>query len=375
MRGEGGLILVDPGIDGSELNQLADDLDGLGLPVVAGFSTHPHWDHLLWHPRFGDVPRYATPAGAHAASEARERGQRMAAESASGIPLELFGLVTPLPADGGPVPGEIVEHQAHAIGHAAVLLADRGVLLAGDMLSDVLIPLFDPRRPDQVGAYETALDRLGEAARRVDVLVPGHGAVAEGPEVAARLAADRAYIDALRRGEEPADARLGQDWLSGPHQSNLEQARPQPDELSASSRHGRHPLVARTAVSSAPSGTRVHRGGFRGSSPSGLTPARNARIGRSGRLGAQSHLFWLVLGARAGRWPAMQLRSRRQAGEQPGREHGDSRDPCITRQMTSPAARVIADEAWVKRLWAGLNSKRPASSARTPTTLNPARRK
>jgi glyoxylase-like metal-dependent hydrolase (beta-lactamase superfamily II) len=225
VRGEGGLILVDPGIDGPELNQLADDLDGLGLPVVAGFSTHPHWDHLLWHSRFGDVPRYATPAGAHAAGEARERGQRMAAESASGIPLELFGLVTPLPADGGPVPGEIVEHQAHAIGHAAVLLADRGVLLAGDMLSDVLIPLFDPRRPDQVGAYETALDRLGEAARRVDVLVPGHGAIAEGPEVAARLAADHAYVDALRRGEEPADARLGQDWLSGIHQSNLEQAR------------------------------------------------------------------------------------------------------------------------------------------------------
>ena len=45
------------------------------------------------------------------------------------------------------MPGEIVEHQAHAIGHAALLLADRGVLLAGDMLSDVLIPLLDPRRP------------------------------------------------------------------------------------------------------------------------------------------------------------------------------------------------------------------------------------
>jgi len=226
VRGEGGLILVDPGIDGSDLNQLADDLDRLGIPVVAGFSTHPHWDHLLWHSRFGDVPRYATAAGARAASEARERGQRMAAESASGIPLELFGLVTPLPADGGPVPGEIVEHQAHAIGHAAVLLADRGVLLVGDMLSDLLIPLLDPRRPGQVGAYSTALDRLGEAARHVDVLVPGHGAVAEGPEVAARFAADHAYIDALRRGEEPVDARLGPDapWLPA-HQSNLEQAR------------------------------------------------------------------------------------------------------------------------------------------------------
>ena len=214
-----------PGIDGSELNQLADDVARLGLPVVAGFSTHPHWDHLLWHPRFGDVPRYATLGCADTAGEARERAQAMAAESASGIPLELIGLLTPLPADGGPVPGEVIEHEAHAIGHAAVLLADRGVLIAGDMLSDVLIPLLDARRPGQVSAYERALDRLGEAARYVDVVVPGHGAVAEGPEVAARLAADHAYIDALRRGEEPVDARLDQDWLSGPHQSNLEQAR------------------------------------------------------------------------------------------------------------------------------------------------------
>jgi glyoxylase-like metal-dependent hydrolase (beta-lactamase superfamily II) len=226
VRGDDGLILVDPGIEGAELDELADDLDRLGVPVVAGFSTHPHWDHLLWHGRFGDVPRYATAAGARRATEARERAQAMAAESASGIPLELVALLTPLPADGGPVPGEIIEHRAHAVGHAAILLADRGVLLAGDMLSDVLIPLFDPRQDDQVGAYETALDRLDEAAGHVDVVVPGHGAVAEGPEVATRLTADRAYIDALRRGEEPVDARLDDaDWLSGPHRSNLEQAR------------------------------------------------------------------------------------------------------------------------------------------------------
>src|SRR5580692_9088345 len=115
VRGEDGLILVDPGIDGSELNQLGDDLDRLGIPVVAGFCTHPHWDHLLWHSRFGDVPRYATRAAAHAASQARERAQAMAAESAAGIPPDLIALVTPLPEDGGPVPGEIVEHQAHAV--------------------------------------------------------------------------------------------------------------------------------------------------------------------------------------------------------------------------------------------------------------------
>src|SRR5262245_33172274 len=138
VRGEDGLILVDPGIEGSELDQLADELDRLGIPVVAGFSTHPHWDHLLWHSRFGDVPRYATAAGAQVAGEARGQQQAGAEEEGgSDIPLDLVALVTPLPADGGPVPGEIIEHQAHAVGHAAVLLADRGVLLAGDMLSDI----------------------------------------------------------------------------------------------------------------------------------------------------------------------------------------------------------------------------------------------
>jgi glyoxylase-like metal-dependent hydrolase (beta-lactamase superfamily II) len=59
VRAEDGLILIDPGITGSELHQLADDVDGLGIPVIAGFSTHPHWDHLLWHP--GSATCRATP--------------------------------------------------------------------------------------------------------------------------------------------------------------------------------------------------------------------------------------------------------------------------------------------------------------------------
>jgi glyoxylase-like metal-dependent hydrolase (beta-lactamase superfamily II) len=224
VRGEEGLVIVDPGISGDELDRLADDIARIGQRVVAGFSTHLHWDHLLWHPRFGDVPRYAMPDAAAAAPEVRVRAAEMAAGSASGIPLELVGLVTALPEDGGPVPGEVIAHDAHAVGHAALLLADRGVLLAGDMLSDVLIPLLDGRRPDQPAAYATALDRLARAAERVEVVIPGHGSVAWGAEVGERLAADRAYLDALRRGEEPDDPRLQQEWLAGPHRANQEQA-------------------------------------------------------------------------------------------------------------------------------------------------------
>jgi glyoxylase-like metal-dependent hydrolase (beta-lactamase superfamily II) len=229
VRTEDGLVLVDPGINGSELSELSDDVDRLGIPVIAGFSTHPHWDHLLWPSRYGDVPRYATPGCAETATEARERAQAMAEQTAKGIPLELVALLTPLPADNGPIPGEIIEHQAHAIGHAALLLADRGVLLAGDMLSDTLIPMLDPRRPGQLSVYESALDRLDKAAQHITVLIPGHGTVAEGPEVQARFTADRAYLTALRHGEEPTDPRLSQDWLAGPHQANQVQAR-QPSE-------------------------------------------------------------------------------------------------------------------------------------------------
>ncbi len=112
VRGDAGLVLVDPGIDGAELDQLADDLDALGEPVVAGFATHPHWDHLLWQSRFGDVPRYATSRCAQIADGAQERAQKIAAESASDIPLDLIALVTPVPADGGGGPGELLEHDA-----------------------------------------------------------------------------------------------------------------------------------------------------------------------------------------------------------------------------------------------------------------------
>jgi hypothetical protein len=93
------------------------------------------------------------------------------------------------------------------------------------MLSDVLIPMLDPRRSGQLAAYEAALDRFGQLIDRVEVLVPGHGSVARGPEVAARLEQDRAYIGSLRRSEQTADVRLKQEWMAGIHASNQGAAR------------------------------------------------------------------------------------------------------------------------------------------------------
>src|SRR5690348_15853829 len=60
VQGQAGVLLIDPGVMGHELACLANDLREVGHPVVMGFSTHPHSDHLLWHPEHGAVPRYGT---------------------------------------------------------------------------------------------------------------------------------------------------------------------------------------------------------------------------------------------------------------------------------------------------------------------------
>ena len=60
VQGRAGVLLIDPGITGYEMACLANDLRELGQPVVAGFSTHPDWDHVLWHAELGEAPRYGT---------------------------------------------------------------------------------------------------------------------------------------------------------------------------------------------------------------------------------------------------------------------------------------------------------------------------
>jgi hypothetical protein len=70
VQGRAGVLLIDAGVNGYEIACLANDLRELGQPVVAGFSTHPHWDHLLWHARLGAAPRYGT---ARCAAAVRDR--------------------------------------------------------------------------------------------------------------------------------------------------------------------------------------------------------------------------------------------------------------------------------------------------------------
>lgn len=215
-------LVVDPAWDPDELEGIADLVADRGLTVTAGVSTHPHHDHLLWHPRLGPAPRWAAP---RAAAAARERRAELLADLGPGYPpsvLELFADVLPLEGDTLPEPfGEAggdpwhaVAHDAHAPGHLALWAPDRGVLLVGDMLSDVEVPL--PFAPDDLEAYLAGLDVLAGLAARATVLVPGHGSPSGRPTE--RVDADRRYLDAVLAGRVPDDPRLADPAMLGEYE-------------------------------------------------------------------------------------------------------------------------------------------------------------
>lgn len=243
--GREGVLLVDPGITTAEMECLARDLHARGRPVVAGFATHPDWDHALWHEAFGDVPRHGTArcaavtAGVRAQPDWRARfAAGLPPEIADDTPTELYGLVTGLPDGVTQLPWDgprvrVVEHPAHSPGHAALLVEERGVLVAGDMLSDVFVPMLDDFGADNdpVEEYLAGLGVLEAAAEGVGVVVPGHGSVGRGDDVRARIELDRAYLHALREGRTPDDPRIGAaaepgwEWVSDIHEGQARSVR------------------------------------------------------------------------------------------------------------------------------------------------------
>ena len=70
-------------------------------------------------------------------------------------------------------------------------------------------PMFGMAGADGAGEYAAALDLLADAATGMDAVIPGHGTVATGGEIAPRIEVDRAYVAAVQRGEQPADERWG----------------------------------------------------------------------------------------------------------------------------------------------------------------------
>lgn len=217
--GDGQALLIDPAWLPYELQALASEIAAAEWSVIGGFATHAHHDHLLWHPGFGDAPRWASAA---TAARAARRRATLVEELGAGFPHEIVDLLGRVSAVDGALPAasvpndfevELIVHDGHAPGHTALWLPRQRVLIAGDMLSDAELPL--PFDPDDLGSYAEALDRLAPYAAAAAVVIPGHGHV--GHDATRRLDADRRYLDDVTRGGRSGDPRIANPGMAEEH--------------------------------------------------------------------------------------------------------------------------------------------------------------
>jgi glyoxylase-like metal-dependent hydrolase (beta-lactamase superfamily II) len=222
----GGCLVIDPAVTPAELAGMGEWLDSHALRPAVGWATHPHWDHVLWSRALGaSAPRYATAPAAAAAGRARQKMLADAEAEAPGHDPDQIGRLTAVPGTGEVIPwdgprAEILAHDGHAPGHAAIWLPGPGVLVAGDMLSDVEIPLLDTAAADPLGDYRAGL-RLLASLPDVKLLVPGHGHVGDAATLRATAAADHGYLDAIEAGRPVTDPRLlgpNAAWLRAEHE-------------------------------------------------------------------------------------------------------------------------------------------------------------
>ena len=200
--------VVDPGLYPDELDELAATVGRLQPEQVMLAFTHGDWDHVFgrghWpHARTLAHDRFAAFLKSH---ERGIRGEQQRLEREQGVrwpyPFQPFR------------PDEAVSGQRFlksgtwklvlrdAPGHSDNMLTlhlpEQRLLIAADMLSDIEIPSLHAPPADYRRTLETLLPIAENGA--FETLVPGHGAIARGPEqVLARFRADLGYLDELER--------------------------------------------------------------------------------------------------------------------------------------------------------------------------------
>jgi glyoxylase-like metal-dependent hydrolase (beta-lactamase superfamily II) len=199
-------MLIDSPVFPDELEILPTVLEQAGFSLSGLLVTHADWDHLLGPLAFPDAP-----LGCAETTAARLRGEPGAAQRELRSFDERFYVERPRPlslpgAQALPVPGycgvgememEMHPTDGHTADGAAFLIPWASVLVCGDYLSPVEIPMIS--EGGSISAYRATLERLRPLVDQAETVVPGHGGPIDSVRAAAILREDLAYLDALER--------------------------------------------------------------------------------------------------------------------------------------------------------------------------------
>lgn len=228
-------FVIDSPILPDELEILPALIEQSRFPQPRGLlATHADWDHLLARLAFPDATiGCAVSSGERmrATPGAPQRELRAFDEQHyvhRPTPLALGSLqALDVPGDCEIGSRELVLHPAegHTADGMAVWVGWAGVLVAGDYLSPVEIPVLG--EGGSIDTYLETLERLRLLVAVATHVVPGHGFVLDAEHATAILEEDVAYLSALRdRGtaaELPARRRTKAQRLI--HVENADRAR------------------------------------------------------------------------------------------------------------------------------------------------------
>jgi glyoxylase-like metal-dependent hydrolase (beta-lactamase superfamily II) len=202
--GDEGFVIDSP-VYPDELEALPNVLEQAGFPVSGLLATHGDWDHLLGRLAFPEASMGCAESTAERLQAEPGAAQRALREFddehyvTGRRPLALAGI------QALPVPGRVELGESHRIellptpGHTsdgvAFWLPWKRVLICGDYLSPVEIPMLSER--GSLEPYRETLTRLAPLVGTADTVVPGHGAPLSPAEAERILTEDLAYLEVL----------------------------------------------------------------------------------------------------------------------------------------------------------------------------------
>jgi len=202
-------MLIDSPYFPDELELLPAVLGQAGFTPTALLATHGDFDHVLGRLAFPELSLGVAESTALRLRENPGEVQReLRSEDAEHYvqrprPLSL-GQVQSLPVPGKLEVGDSELELHPAVGHTAdgmaIFSPKHGLLLCGDYLSPVEIPMISPG--GSLTGYRETLTRLAPLLGRAETILAGHGTPLTPSAAMSILEEDVAYLAALERGDD-----------------------------------------------------------------------------------------------------------------------------------------------------------------------------